>query len=58
MVQIFIFFSAEKNKKTSSHLIESTPPVACIIKLIAVVTYGFRNKLLCLSLASLSSLVY
>jgi hypothetical protein len=30
---------------------------ACIIKLITAVIYGFRNKLECLSLASLSSLV-
>jgi hypothetical protein len=29
----------------------------CIIKLITAVIYGFRNKLECLSLASLSSLV-
>jgi hypothetical protein len=32
-------------------------PAACIIKLITAVIYGFRNKLECLSLASLSSLV-
>jgi hypothetical protein len=30
---------------------------ACIIKLITDVIYGFHNKLECLSLASLSSLV-
>jgi hypothetical protein len=30
---------------------------ACIKKLITAVIYGFRNKLECLSLASLSSLV-
>jgi hypothetical protein len=29
----------------------------CIIKLITAVIYGFNNKLECLSLASLSSLV-
>ena len=33
------------------------PPGACIIKLITAVIYGFRNKLECLSVASLSSLV-
>ncbi len=32
-------------------------PGACIIKLITAVIYGFCNKLECLSLASLSSLV-
>ncbi len=32
------------------------PPGACIIKLITAVIYGFRNKLECLSLASISSL--
>ncbi len=32
-------------------------PGACIIKLITAVIYSFRNKLKCLSLASLSSLV-
>jgi hypothetical protein len=32
-------------------------PGACIMKLITAVIYGFRNKLKCLSLASLSSLV-
>ena len=29
----------------------------CIVKLIAAIIYGFHNKLVCLSLASLSSLV-
>jgi len=33
-------------------------PGACILKLIAAVIYGFRNKLESLSLASLSSLIY
>ncbi len=32
-------------------------PGACIIKRITAVIYGFRNKLECLSLASLSSLI-
>jgi hypothetical protein len=32
-------------------------PGACIIKLFTVIIYGFHNKLECLSLASLSSLV-
>ena len=31
---------------------------ACIIKLITAVIYDFRNKLECLSLASISSLGY
>ncbi len=34
-----------------------TGPGACIIKRITAVIYGFRNKLECLSLASISSLV-
>jgi hypothetical protein len=33
-------------------------PGACIIKIITTVIYGLRNELECLSLASLSSLVY
>ncbi len=33
-------------------------PGACIIKLIMAIIYGFRNKLECLSLESLSSQVY
>jgi len=32
-------------------------PGACIIKLITAVIYSFRNKLECMSLASLPSLV-
>ncbi len=33
------------------------PPGACIIKLLTAVIYGFRDKLECLPLASLSSLL-
>jgi hypothetical protein len=36
---------------------QASTPEACIIKLNTVVIYGFRNKLECLSLASLYSLV-
>ncbi len=38
-------------------VITNTTPGACIIKLITAVIYGFRNKLECLSLESLSSLM-
>ncbi len=37
--------------------LQHMPPGACIIKLIMAVIYSFRNKLECLSLESLSSLV-
>ncbi len=36
----------------------NTMPGACIIKLIMAKIYGFHSKLECLSLASVSSLVY
>jgi hypothetical protein len=38
-------------------MIQWNYPGACIIKLITAVIYGFRNKLECFSLASLSRIV-
>jgi hypothetical protein len=46
-------------KQNKKQMLKFTPAQlgACIIKLITAVIYSFRNKLECLSLASLSSLV-
>ncbi len=44
-------FNCRQTKK------EVFSPGACIIKLITLVIYNFRNELECMSLASLSSLV-
>ncbi len=42
---------------TAAERFIATAPEAYIIKLITAVIYGFRNKLECLSLASVSSLI-
>jgi hypothetical protein len=56
---IKIFLSNELNNVqiTAVKSFITLNPGACIIKLIMAVIYGFRNKLECLSLASLSSLI-
>ncbi len=55
---VSISLSKELNKVVTFYLGKPFQPGACIIKLITAVIYGFRNKLECLSLASLPSLVY
>jgi hypothetical protein len=47
----------EKTGNAYTYNEEVSKPRACIIKLITAVIYGFLNKLECLSLTSLSSLV-
>jgi hypothetical protein len=52
----------EMNKKKFDRKLQNfeqlaMTPGACIIKRITAVIYGFRNKLECLSLASLSCIV-
>jgi hypothetical protein len=47
---ILMFHVKQEHIKVEDH------PGACIIKLTTAVIYGFRNKLKCLSLASISSL--
>ncbi len=51
-LSIIVVFGETFNTNREDHL-----PGACIIKLITAVIYGFRNRLECLSLASLSSVV-